>query len=70
MADEVYQENIWKEGAKFTSFRKVAFDMNAFEGTWVFKIFILKAHVLISRYAIQEDHHFSLFPFTAPLKVS
>jgi aspartate/methionine/tyrosine aminotransferase len=33
MADEVYQENIWKEGAKFTSFRKVAFDMNAFEGT-------------------------------------
>jgi alanine transaminase len=26
-ADEVYQENIWKEGAKFTSFRKVALDM-------------------------------------------
>jgi aspartate/methionine/tyrosine aminotransferase len=26
-ADEVYQENIWKEGAKFVSFRKVALDM-------------------------------------------
>ena len=32
MADEVYQENIYKDGAKFVSFRKVAFDMNAFEG--------------------------------------
>lgn len=27
MADEVYQENIWKSGAKFVSFRKVAHDM-------------------------------------------
>jgi len=27
MADEVYQENIWKDGAKFVSFRKVALDM-------------------------------------------
>lgn len=27
MADEVYQENIWKEGSKFLSFRKVALDM-------------------------------------------
>lgn len=27
MADEVYQENIWKQGSKFTSFRKVALDM-------------------------------------------
>lgn len=27
LADEVYQENIWKEGAKFVSFRKVALDM-------------------------------------------
>jgi aspartate/methionine/tyrosine aminotransferase len=27
MADEVYQENIWKEGSKFVSFRKVALDM-------------------------------------------
>lgn len=27
MADEVYQENIWKTGAKFYSFRKVAYDM-------------------------------------------
>lgn len=27
MADEVYQENIWRPGAKFTSFRKVAYDM-------------------------------------------
>lgn len=32
MADEVYQENIWKNGAKFVSFRKVAKDMNAFDG--------------------------------------
>ena len=32
MADEVYQENIWKEGSKFVSFRKVAKDMNAFDG--------------------------------------
>jgi alanine transaminase len=32
MADEVYQENVWKEGAKFYSFRKVAFDMGAFKG--------------------------------------
>ena len=31
MADEVYQENIWKEGSKFVSFRKVAKDMNAFD---------------------------------------
>lgn len=27
MADEVYQENIWAEGATFTSFKKVAADM-------------------------------------------
>ena len=27
MADEVYQENIWKEGIKFISFRKVVYDM-------------------------------------------
>ncbi|KAJ1430233.1 alanine aminotransferase 2 [Ochromonadaceae sp. CCMP2298] len=27
MADEVYQENIWKAGAKFISFRKVALEM-------------------------------------------
>ena len=33
MADEVYQENIWKSGAKFVSFRKVAAGMKAFEGT-------------------------------------
>ena len=32
MADEVYQENIWKKGAAFVSFRKVAFEMNAFAG--------------------------------------
>lgn len=32
MADEVYQENIWKSGASFTSFRKVALDMGAFKG--------------------------------------
>lgn len=32
MADEVYQENVYKEGAKFTSFRKVAFDMGVFSG--------------------------------------
>jgi alanine transaminase len=32
MADEVYQENIWKNGAKFVSFRKVAKDMDAFSG--------------------------------------
>ena len=32
MADEVYQENIYKDGAKFVSFRKVALDLNAFEG--------------------------------------
>jgi hypothetical protein len=28
MADEVYQENIWKEGAKFVSCRKVAYDLD------------------------------------------
>lgn len=28
MADEVYQENVWKKGAKFTSFRKVAYDLD------------------------------------------
>jgi alanine transaminase len=27
MADEVYQENVWREGAKFISFRKVAYEM-------------------------------------------
>lgn len=27
MADEVYQENIWRPGARFVSFRKVAYDM-------------------------------------------
>lgn len=32
MADEVYQENIWKSRAKFTSFRKVAYEMNAITG--------------------------------------
>lgn len=32
MADEVYQENVWKPGAKFTSFRKVAMDMGAIKG--------------------------------------
>lgn len=32
MADEVYQENIWRKNTKFVSFRKVAKDMNAFDG--------------------------------------
>ena len=32
MADEVYQENIWKKGAKFVYFRKIALDMKAFDG--------------------------------------
>lgn len=32
MADEVYQENIWKQGGKFSSFRKAAFDLNLFSG--------------------------------------
>lgn len=32
MADEVYQENIWKKGSHFVSFRKVALAMNAFDG--------------------------------------
>ena len=32
MADEVYQENVYKNGAKFVSFRKVALDMQAFVG--------------------------------------
>lgn len=32
MADEVYQENIWRKGAKFISFRKIALDMGAFDG--------------------------------------
>ncbi len=31
MADEVYQDNIWKKNAKFVSFRKVAYDMKAFD---------------------------------------
>lgn len=30
MADEVYQENIWDRNKKFVSFRKVAYDMDAF----------------------------------------
>jgi len=32
MADEVYQENVYKDGAKFTSFRKAAFDLDLFSG--------------------------------------
>jgi len=32
MADEVYQENIWKKDAKFVSFRKVAHDMGVLRG--------------------------------------
>jgi alanine transaminase len=32
MADEVYQENVYRPGAKFTSFRKIAFELKAFEG--------------------------------------
>ena len=32
MADEVYQENVWKTGARFVSFRKVAYDIAAFTG--------------------------------------
>jgi alanine transaminase len=32
MADEVYQENIWAEGAQFHSFRKVAHDMDVLKG--------------------------------------
>jgi len=32
MADEVYQENIWKKGAEFVSFRKVAHDMGVLRG--------------------------------------
>jgi len=32
MADEVCQENIWKSGAKFVSFRKVAHDMGVLKG--------------------------------------
>jgi len=36
MADEVYQENIYKKGAKFVSFRKIAFDMKAFEGITIY----------------------------------
>jgi alanine transaminase len=32
MADEVYQENIWKDGGRFNSFRKAAFDLNLFSG--------------------------------------
>ena len=32
MADEVYQENVYKLGSKFVSFRKVALDLKAFDG--------------------------------------
>ena len=32
MADEVYQENIWASGSKFSSFRKVAHEMGALKG--------------------------------------
>ena len=32
MADEVYQENIWKNDTAFVSFRKIAMDMKAFDG--------------------------------------
>jgi alanine transaminase len=31
MADEVYQENIWKDGASFVSCRKVAHDLDLCE---------------------------------------
>lgn len=32
MADEVYQENIWKKDAEFVSCRKVAYDLDLFTG--------------------------------------
>jgi len=32
MADEVYQDNVYREGSKFHSFKKVLHDMNAEEG--------------------------------------
>lgn len=32
MADEVYQENVYRKGSKFVSFRKVALDLKAFDG--------------------------------------
>lgn len=32
MADEVYQENVWKPEGKFVSFRKVAYDNKLFDG--------------------------------------
>jgi aspartate/methionine/tyrosine aminotransferase len=32
MADEVYQENVWRKGSQFLSFRKVAMDLKAFDG--------------------------------------
>ncbi|CAE7828210.1 ALAAT1, partial [Symbiodinium microadriaticum] len=30
LADEVYQENIWDPNARFTSFRKAAYDLDLF----------------------------------------
>jgi alanine transaminase len=32
MADEVYQENIWNNDTRFESFRKVAYELDAFSG--------------------------------------
>lgn len=35
LADEVYQSNIWKEGASFSSFKKVGFRLIPLKG-WDF----------------------------------
>lgn len=38
MADEVYQENIYTPGVQFKSFRKLAYEMGAFEGKDPFQL--------------------------------
>lgn len=41
MADEVYQENIWKNNSKFISFRKIANEMKAFDKNSNFQLVTL-----------------------------
>jgi len=38
MADEVYQENIYRDGVTFKSFRKLAYEMDVFEGKDPFQL--------------------------------
>jgi alanine transaminase len=44
MADEVYQDNIYKAGSKFVSFRKVAMDLRMFDGDENEKLQMISFH--------------------------